>query len=212
MQYYTPLTCVSIHNPADIALNLHMRIRCQPIGKDVQVIVFFAEDNSKRSNCFTRQFRVSGIFFENSPYQKATLWLESENLYAIVELDLADLGIAECRVAPGKSITLSPIPFGKNGKPKLPYKGEDLAMFLRVIRVLSLYPSQFIFGEQLRQDMIPILLSADRHYDFWEATAAHWLSETDKLGITCDLGDRGRKILMLPQELENVFDIKLPNA
>ena len=93
--------------------------------------------------------------------------------------------------------------------PKLPYTGEILAMFLRVAKVISLYPEKIINEDGLIKEMRPLLALADRHYDFFTTTASYWLSETDKLGITRNLREKGHKIIMLPQEIECIFGVKL---
>jgi hypothetical protein len=121
MKYYIPIDrSIIVENPHDVPLLINMRWRRQPRGADIQLSLIHPDGNDNHARtCFSR-FDVTGISFDDSQgssYPKATLVLkgkcESKPLFALLVLNLLDWGS-------GVSITLSPVPFGTDCKPKLP--------------------------------------------------------------------------------------------
>jgi len=130
LTYYKKISQgIRINKPEDIFLLLQMKWRGIAISEDLYLKVNYCVGPDLRANIIDTKFKVSGIYFDASattPYRKATLWLESKLLYALLELDTNDPTY-------GNSIILSPVPFGMDGKPKLPYTKDQINALMYVV-------------------------------------------------------------------------------
>ena len=109
---------VRIDNVGVIPLMLHMRWFGQPVGRDIHLIV--SHPNEARNIASTEFHKVLWDDVDESngaPYRKARLRLEGKqngrDVYALLEFNLD-------RSLDGGQITFSPVPFGCDGRPKLP--------------------------------------------------------------------------------------------
>lgn len=161
---------------------------------------------------FVESCVVEGVRFRHGNadhFRKATLMLrgkdgaarDHKSVFVMLDMDLSNQRVVRAK--------FSPVEFGDNGKPVLPYKGDDLAIFLRVVRALTLYPEKIIDVDGLVKEVKPLLLDMGHHIDFWDITASYWFGETDKLGITREAESNQHTIVMLPQEVEHIFGVSL---
>jgi len=107
--------------------------------------------------------------------------LKGSDCFAILEVRLA-------KPAPyAYAVTLSPLPFGRDGRPVLPYKGEELSRFLRIVKIAFANPRTFNTSDT--------------------PTSVDLL---DKLGLIKREDERTFEPNMTPRRFEEVFGVKLP--
>jgi hypothetical protein len=147
MEYYVPMTYASIDNPEVIALHIHAQLHGWKIPQESWLRVHHCEDTGRRANGCASEFIVKGLVWDiKAPYRKATLILDGkyrERLFALLDVDLEYPKV-------GKEIMLSPLPF-ENGRPQLPYKGEELDLFLENLWIFLTYKSVWTIESYSRQ-------------------------------------------------------------
>lgn len=202
IEYYEPICSgVKVENFHDLLLLIGMRLRRQSTPPGISLTVVYPENNEKNAYVRDTAFRVYGFFIddsETSPFPKLTLWLDGKcrgnPLFGLLTMDLL-------HPTYGKQITLSPVPFGMDCKPKLPFEGKELETFLSVARIILL-------GGPLWTQSL--LASKSSFSIFGDVTAAaFFLNQSERLGLTQFIHGAGYKVLMLPQWFEEVFGKKL---
>lgn len=131
VQYYVPICRgVTIRNPNIVPLLLHMRWYNQRPASEIHVEI--SHPDTAEPNSFIHSTGFHGLLWDDvrrcdaSGTRRARLRLEGrrddEDIFALFEFDMGNnYG----------TITLSPVPFGLDGKPHLPHVGENLTEFLR---------------------------------------------------------------------------------
>ena len=119
--------------------------------------------------------------------------------FGFLEADIVGFGEAN------NVLTLSPVPFGLNGKPELPYKGEEREKLLWTARTILIYGDVWT-GEKLRQEM-------DHFKWFMPHNAWPLLQESAMLGLTRYVPERNvYEVAMMPQEFMDIFGVELPDT
>ncbi len=211
MKFYEPVGPVGpvgISNLEAITqFHLPLRWKGLPVSKKLHLGVSYSETIPDGSNNWRGDFKVYGLVFddsERSPFKKATLWLEGKcaasdkDVFAILVLDLND------DPNHGKEITFSPVRFGIDCKPKLPLSGKELSLFLQVAKVILLSGELYWYDRSLAHAM---QLSPDCRLH--EYHASWFLERMNELAIVSSLGN-SYKTMMIPQEFERIFGVKLP--
>lgn len=209
VQYYEPITRVNVPNIHVLPMLLQMRCYGQSACGALHLEVNHASSPHDREDpiCRSRFHKALLVDVEETPrlpYRKGLLKLEGKfrgrprvgykcdldiiDIFALLEFNLGVLENSERPLYP--KITFSPIVFGSNCRPKLPYNdSEQLKHFLQVVRKVLLSSEPQIDCTSISQTTLQIL---------------EWL------GVISEVSDPLYKVTMLPQQFETIFGVKLP--
>ncbi len=135
VDWYAPITePVLIRNMDMVPFLLQATWLGQGVKSDLQIEVV-----TPRKDCGDLHVKFHTVFFdemEKSPCRRGRLRLEgchdNQDIFALLHIDVDQ--------HTNKEITFSPVPFGPNGKPKVPYKNERLTRFLDAAKVSTSRP------------------------------------------------------------------------
>jgi len=129
--------------------------------------------------------------------------LEGKDIFALLELNM---GMLTGSPNQNLKLTLSPVPFGLNGCPKLPYnKGDEMTMFLQVVKaVLNL--------KRLKSPgcLVDEVRKTTRNLSFNIPCAERWLSELLKLALIRKLDFEEYESIVASGQFEETFGVELP--
>ena len=201
---------IRIENFWDLLLQIGLQLRRQPIPLAISLKVDYPENTEEKAIMRHTAFIVRGHYLDDSqlsPFPKLTLCLEGKSqgkdIFALLEIALTfpDKGI---------QIILSPVPFGGDCKPELPFKDRQLAIFLAVAKTALSVPQETIwtspyFSERVcKENGIP-------NYDFNHNHAIDWLVGLEKLGLLqCIKEGTSYKPAMDIRQFKEIFGVKLP--
>ena len=214
IEYYVPMSFgITIKNADVIPLLIHMRWYQQATAARVHLRLYHPRYADIHDNLIESSYHkvlwddVNDS--EQFSHPIARLRLEGgtrhaagcENLCALLEVDLTNLRY-------GKSITFSPVPFGVNGKPMLPFVGEELVQFLYAVKVVLGYGEDISWhGKAILTELERVHVSPDKilkfyntFYEVMEKLDFMEKSECDRFVITRTVG-----------EFEEIFSVKLPD-
>jgi hypothetical protein len=214
IEYYVQMTsCIRIDNPEVIPLLLHMRWYKQKASSDIHLRIMHPRCLDKHVNLFDSTYcRVLWDDVDDGdkvPYRKARLRLEGhsgfrgsgERLYALLELDF-DNPIT------GKSIVLSPVPFGVNGKPTLSFRNEEeKGLLLFVAKFILGSDHDIIWNGRTLECELKKFSCLKKGIDLLPVNKLVALTEFDFLSPAVD----GWKAKRSVKEFEEIFGVKLPD-
>ena len=212
-KYYVPITQgISVENLSDAFLQMKMRSRGVPIPKEILLHISCPENDTYHSRTIMESFFVNGIYFDNSPstpYKKAVLGLRGgivyENiLHAMLEVDVAD-------PRRGKSIMLSPLPFGSNGKPQLPFNMEDKLKFRILAEFFLCADKETLWTATNFADAVVFNEGVSNSLGGFNSGAAlYWIKEFVKIGLAERRDDnKGWISIMNGKEFKKIFGLDI---
>ena len=204
MQYYMRLKGdIVIDSPEKMLLLLHMRCFGQAVASEVHLRVDCSFTGTSSSFTF---HKVCGMVFDDSPtapFKKATVSLEGrrgqETVYAVIELDLADR-------SRGLNIMISPIPFGDDFKPRLPFPEASWPLFLQVAKIV-------LSGEEWTNASLKDAMLLAMPASSVRSAELNFgpIMMCNRMGLTRSNGvNGGCVVFMTPEGFENIFGVKLP--
>jgi len=194
--YYVTLADARISNPQVVPFLLLARWYGQQVGSDMHLAVSHRETADQHSNIVGTKFHKILLDdvddSERSPFRKARLRLEGKDevengIFGLLEwLDLDRLNtMRSCY------LKLSPVPFGSDGRPKLPFKDENLEFFLKIVSIVLKEPVGYRIDPEKLAEKVQTTLSLP-YYEFDDSKAWYWLGEMLKLGLVSNLSVRDR--------------------
>ena len=146
-----------------------------------------------------------------SPYRMGRLSLEGKSpdgsdLFALWDVNLDSLV--------GGTIFFSPVPFRPDGKPKLPYEGEELKKFLLVVKYLLCdYAAGTACPDNLDGLVLTVQAAMRLNEDqFTYSNAVSMLHKMLGAGIVEGEWQGQLKTTMTSQDFERIFGVKLPQV
>ena len=218
VQYYVPFWSheAAVGNLHLVPLLLHMRWYGQPSGSDVHLCVSHLESKRYGANKVLSKFHK--VLWddvedsEKSPCRKARLRLEGklngEDIFAILEFDMNSPGTTS-------RITFSPVPFGLNGKPRLPYRDDkQFALFLQITRIVLDAPGGMVWNDKILAKEVHKRISVPE-WEFYDSNASFFLGELEKLRVIRRIDNvrySYEKSFATGLQFEEIFGVKLPDA
>lgn len=204
IRYYEPINdCVGVRNPNMVPYLLESFWFGSNIREDLLLEVIYPEWTGEKEmtvNTKGERFMVTGCFIEDGERisrRKVRLWLsgtiDGAKIFALADfvLNRPDLSWI---------LTFSPVPFGSDGKPKLPYSAKELPNILRLMRVV-LSGNRWDLGS-FAKAMEPEVFMVEQ--------IGHILAIANGLGLTQHETAFSYKVVMTPSKFETVFGVKLP--
>ena len=218
MQYYGWIVgkSVEVEDLDLIPLHFHQKWMKQKTSGAIRIRAFSRNpDGSVEAIMVDAACRLRGGFFEDGeldPFCKATLLLQGENkitkkpIFAILVLN------QDLYRQPIMWAKFSPVPFGIDCKPKLPYTDAgQQKLSLKIAKVALTCPSSTIwtkdsFAKGVREATgIP-------YYEFDDSHAWFWLGEFEKLvAVKCVKENSSWAPAMTYVQFEEIFGVKLPD-
>ncbi len=198
-----------IHDPAiggnfnHIPYNLESEWFGAKLPKEMQLHLNHPLDAPEVMQLSNGYYRIKGCFIENTENdlcRKAILWLEGDNIFAMIEVNLDKKPIII------KAVKFSPVPFGLDCKPKLPHIELPLPTFLALLKVV-LQRSTWT-AESLLE--VAVFNGIIKHESDILPKISAFLHELDFLSVTNNIRNGEHTIDMSSSEFEEIFGVKLP--
>ncbi len=214
IEYYVPISFgITIKNADVIPLLIHMRWYQQATAARVHLRLHHPRYTDTPDNFIESSYhRVlwdDANDSEQFSHPIARLRLEGgtrhaagcKNLCALLELDLNDRRY-------GKSIIFSPVPFGVNGKPMLPFCGEELVQFLYAAKMVLGSGKNVIWkGTVLLEQLKRASVAEDKILKFYNT----FYEVMGKLDFMDEPEEDSWIITRTVREFEQIFGVKLPD-
>ena len=209
IMYYEPITsCITLDNPHIIPMLLQMRWYGSPASSKLWLKIIHPISLARRADitdtCFHKVLWDDISDSEGQPFRKARLRLEGkrdnnpsakEDIFALLEIDLD-------RPRHGISIIFSPVPFGPDGKPKLPNTPG-------LIQAISYLLAPDSPNEWTVYDLIGVLRRETKQIQ--NVNIGDLLFELGKIGIARQHGNTIYFEMSFDRFI-NIFGIKLPKT
>jgi len=158
MDYFVPTGPVEVVERLMTSVLVANGICGQPIGPQASIYVKLETGTL----AFHTLWGYENDYGEGKPYRKVTLRLEGRPRKDICLRPGSDLDkhFALLEFDPFRPfqaiITLSPVPFGRNHKPELPFTGVEKLFFLHILRILTRSDTSLWTTTQLWEEMAKI--------------------------------------------------------
>lgn len=196
--------CVCVENPEIVPFMFHARWCGQDrLKSGISLVVSHPQTSQGVGFIVRTHFNVlHWLHFDISqkvPCRRVFLGLatspDAGPMFGMLEFDLGSPGM-------GGALTLSPVPFGTNGKPTPP--PPDLLVAAAIV----MHPQNFLNDWDARS--LEAALGAFCHSDMRSGCGRFYLNELTTLGV-CSYANHGHaRTAMTPGEFEEIFGVNLP--